>query len=87
MTMTQPNIAFALSIVSKYYNNPNSTYVAVVTEILYYIKGTLDEGMVFYGKQNVLDHTRYTDAYYGPAKDNRKSTNRWLFCLGGGPIS
>ena len=87
MTMTQPDIAFALSIVSRYCNNPNSTHVAAVTRILRYIKGTLDEGIVFCGEQNVLDLTGYTDADYGSAKDNRKSTSGWLFCLGGGPIS
>ena len=87
MTMTRPDIAFALSIVSRYCNNPNSTHVAAVTRILRYIKGTLDEGIVFCGEQNVLDLTGYTDADYGSAKDNRKSTSGWLFCLGGGPIS
>ena len=86
MTMTRPDIAFALSIVSRYCNNPNSTHVAAVTRILQYVKGTLDEGIVFRCEQNVLDLTEYTDAYYGSAKDDRKSTSGWLSCLGGGPI-
>lgn len=33
MTMTRPDIAFALSIVSRYCNNPDSTHVAAVTRI------------------------------------------------------
>ena len=85
--MTRPDIAFALSIVSRYCNNPDSTHVAAVTRILRYIKGTLHEGIIFRGKQNILELIGYTDADYDSAKDERKSTSGWLFCLGGGPIS
>ena len=87
MTMTRLDIAFTFSIVSRYCNNPNSTHVIAVTRILRYIKRILDKGIVFCGRQNVLDITGYTDADYGSAKDNRKSTSRWLFCLGRGLIS
>lgn len=88
MTMTRPDIAFALSIVSRYCNNPDSTHVAAVTRILRYIKGTLYDGIIFRGELNTeLDLTGYTDADYGSAKEDRKSTSGWLFCLGGGPIS
>ena len=87
MTMTQPDIVFVLSIISRYCNNPNSTHVAAITRILCYTKGILDEGIVFCSEQNVQDLTGYMDVNYGSAKDNRKSTSGWPFCLGGGPIS
>ena len=88
MTMTRPDIAFALSIVSRYCNNPDSTHVAAVTRILQYIKGLLDDGIIFRGQPNTdLDLIGYTDADYRSAKEDRKSTSGWLFCLGGGPIS
>ena len=88
MTMTRPDIAFALSIVSRYCNNPDSTHVAAVTRILRYIKGTLYDGIIFCGDPDAeLDLTGFTDADYGSAKEDRKSTSGWLFCLGGGPIS
>ena len=79
MTMTQLDITFALSIINKYYNNLNSTHVAAVVRILRYIKKILDKGIVFCGEKNVLDFTGYTDADYGSAKNNRKSTSGWLF--------
>lgn len=87
MTMTRPDIAFALSIVSRYCNNSNSNHVAAVTRILLYIKGPPDEAIVFCGECNVLDLTGYTDADYGSANGDRTPTSGWLFCLGGGPIS
>ena len=73
---------------SRYCNNPDSTHVAAVTRILRYIKGTLHDGIIFCGDLDTeLDLTGYTDADYGSAKEDRKSTSGWLFCLGGGPIS
>lgn len=85
MTMTGPEIAFALSISNRYCNNPNSTQVIVVTRILRYIKRTLDKSIHFLGKE--LDLIGYTDADYGSAKEDRKLTRGWLFCLGRDPIS
>lgn len=88
MTMTPPDTAFALSIVSRYCKNPDLTHVTAVTRILRYIKGTLCNGIIFCGDSDAdLDLTGFTDANYGSAKEDRKSTSGWLFCLGGGPIS
>ena len=88
MTMTRPDIAFALSIISRYCNNPDSTHVAAVTRILQYIKGTLYNSIIFCGDPDAdLNLTGFTDANYGSAKEDRKSTSRWLFCLEGRPIS
>lgn len=87
MTMTRPDIAFALSIVSKYCNNPDSIHVAAVMWILQYIKGMLYNGIIFCEDPNdKLDLPVLTDADYGSAKEDRKFTSGWLFCFGGGPI-
>lgn len=43
--------------------------------------------LIFCGELDMeFDLTGYADAGYGSAKDKRKSTNGWLFCLGGEPI-
>lgn len=69
MTMIQPDIVFALSIISSYCNNPNFTHVVAVIRILQYIKDILYDGIIFYEELNTkLDLIRYTDADYGSVK-------------------
>ena len=71
MIMTQPDITFALFIVNRYCNNPDSTYVAAVTRILQYIKSMLYNGIIFCGDPNAkLDLIEFTDADYGSAKED-----------------
>lgn len=82
ITMTWLEITFALSIVSKYCNNPNSTYVAAITWILQYIKNTLHDCIIFCGNLDTkLNLIGYTDAYFGSTKKDRKFTSKWLFYL------
>ena len=86
MVTTRPDIAFALSVASRYCSNPSQTHVGIVTRILKYIKGTLGVGITF-GGSTELDVIGYSDSDYNGAADGRCSTGAWLFLLGGGPIS
>ena len=47
MTMTRPNLGYALSMVSRYCANPNSTHIAAVVQILRYVRGTLHYGLTY----------------------------------------
>ena len=86
MVTTRPDIAFALSVASRYCSNPNQAHVALVTRIFKYIKGTLKVGITF-GGSTELEVVGYSDADYNGAVDGRCSTGAWLFLLAGGPIS
>ena len=52
MTMTQFNIVFASSIVSRYCNNLDFTHIAALMRILRCIKNILHNGIIFCGKLN-----------------------------------
>ena len=61
--MTWPDITFALSIVSRYCNSPDSTDIAPITQILPYIKSILDDDIIFRGELDTdLHFIWYTDA-------------------------
>lgn len=76
MIMTRSDIAFALSIVSRYYINPDSTHVAGVTRILRYIKDMLYNGIIFYEDLDAaFNLTGFTNANYRSAKEDQKSTS------------
>lgn len=82
MTMTWPDIVFVLSIVSRYYNNRDFTYLAIVTQILWYIKDILYNRIIFYrGLNTKLDLTKYMDTNYELTKEDQKFTSSYLFCF------
>ena len=89
-TITQPDIVFQLSIVSKYYNNLDSTHVTTVTRILCYIKTIFHKGIIFCGDLGLeikLDLIGFSDTNYGSLKKDRKSTSDLLFSLSRGLIN
>ena len=44
---TRPDIVFAVSYVSRFMEDPREDHWAVVKRLLHYIKGTVDQGIVF----------------------------------------
>ena len=86
MVTTRPDIAFALSVVSKYCSNPSAAHVGAVDRIFKYIAGTTEIGLTFDGSTD-LGLVGYSDADYNGAIDGRCSTGGWLYLFAGGPIS
>lgn len=50
MLGTRPDIAFAVSLVSRYAANPNAVHWALVEDIFRYLKGTLSASLVYQGE-------------------------------------
>lgn len=59
MVQTRPDIYFAITILSRYNQNPNSKHIAAVKCVLRYLKGTVDHDIT-YGTANGLEG--FTDA-------------------------
>ena len=85
MTMTRPDLGYALFMVSRYCANPHSTHVAAVVRILRYVCGTLHYGLT--NTKGQPGFVGYTDANWSVAIHGRQSTGGWLFMIGGAPIS
>jgi len=85
MLQTRPDITFAVSIVSQFAQNPNTSHYNAIKRIFKYLADTTDIG-VTYGTTDV-NLISYTDADWGGCHDTRKSTGAYLFLLYGGPIS
>ncbi len=84
MTMTRPDLGYALSVLSRYCSNPDSTHIRAATRVLRYVKGTLHYGIHYEGKESLIG---YTDADFAGAIDGRRSTGGYIYFLSGGPIS
>jgi hypothetical protein len=60
MLGTRPDIAFAVSLVSRFASNPDKSHIQAVLRILSYLRGTLDLQLVLQGEIQAL--RRFTDS-------------------------
>jgi Reverse transcriptase (RNA-dependent DNA polymerase)/Retrotransposon gag protein/Integrase core domain/Chromo (CHRromatin Organisation MOdifier) domain/GAG-pre-integrase domain len=86
MTTTRPDIAIAISILSKFSEDPNDSHLQAAKRILRYLKGTRNYKL-YLGKNTEITLKGYSDANYANDIDTRKSTTGYLFYFCGGVIS
>jgi Reverse transcriptase (RNA-dependent DNA polymerase)/GAG-pre-integrase domain len=85
MLGTRPELAFPISVVSRYTANPTDSHVSAMKRALRYLKGALDYELVFKGSTSPL--VGYTDADWAGDKGTRRSTSGYTFNIGSGAIS
>jgi Reverse transcriptase (RNA-dependent DNA polymerase)/gag-polypeptide of LTR copia-type len=85
MLGTRPDIAYAVSVVSRYSSNPTETHMKAVKRILRYLNATKHLKLVFSGTLTNL--TGFTDADWAGDHGTRRSTSGYLFHVGSGVIS
>jgi hypothetical protein len=86
LTVTRPDLAYAVHLVSQFMSAPHSTHYAAVLRILRYIKGTLFHGLHF-SAQSSLELRAYADADWAGDPTDHHSTTGYCFLLGSSLIS
>lgn len=86
MFETRPDIAFAISIASRYAKNPSHQHTEAVKTILKYMKGSKHRGITYGGQEKLLVE-EYSDSDWAGDLESRKSTFGFIFMLNGGPVS
>ncbi|KAM1726180.1 hypothetical protein ACFX12_016980 [Malus domestica] len=86
MICTRPDIAYAVSITSRYQSNPGSEHWTAVKTVLKYLRRTKDMFLV-YGGASELRVEGYTDADFQSDVDDRSSNSGYVFTLNGGAVS
>lgn len=86
MVCTRPDLAHAVSTVSKYMANPGREHWKAVKWIFRYLRGTADHGIMFARQCGQSSVVGYVDADYAGGLDDRRSTTGYVFTLAGGPI-
>ena len=85
MLYTRPDIAHAMSVMSRYQSNPGEEHWTFMKCILKYLRKTKDMLLVFgIGELQVLG---YTDLDFMSDIVDRKSTSENLFVYNGGVVS
>jgi hypothetical protein len=85
MLGTRPDLAFAVSVISRFSSNPTEVYMKSVKRFFRYIKGTITMGLAFRGGIQPL--SGYTDFDWAGCHDTRRSTSGYVFSLGSAAIS
>ncbi|KAE8704478.1 hypothetical protein F3Y22_tig00110450pilonHSYRG00264 [Hibiscus syriacus] len=85
LTLTRPDISYAVGVMSRYMQNPKKPHLEAVRRILRYVKNTIDYGLL-YKKGEDCKLVSYCADYAGD-HDTRRSTTGYVFKLGSGTIS
>uniref|UniRef100_A0A2N9EER7 CCHC-type domain-containing protein n=1 Tax=Fagus sylvatica TaxID=28930 RepID=A0A2N9EER7_FAGSY len=86
MVCTRPDLAHAVSTVSRYMANPGREHWNAVKWIFRYLKGTAEHGILFSRQLGTNSVVGYVDADYAGEVDDKRSTTGYVFTLSGGPI-
>jgi hypothetical protein len=86
MTITRPNLSYAVGMISQFMQTPRKSHLDVVRRILRYIKHTLQRG-IFYEAKGQLQIHGYMDADWADNVLDKRLTSGFMFFFGNGAVS
>ncbi|KAM6546425.1 hypothetical protein CsatB_027161 [Cannabis sativa] len=86
LTLTRPDIFYAVGVVSRYMQQPKKPHLEVVRRILRYVKDTINYGLC-YKKGDEVKIVGYCDVDYAGDHDTRRSTTGYVFKIGSRVVS
>ncbi|KAJ9538930.1 hypothetical protein OSB04_031663 [Centaurea solstitialis] len=87
MLCTRPDVAYSVSVTSRYQQNPGEPHWVAVKNILKYLRRTKDMFLVFGGSEDEISVRGYSDASFQTDRDDYRSQSGYVFTLNGGAIS
>ena len=85
MLCIRPDVAFALSVTSRFQANPGESHSEAVKCIIKYLRRTKDLFLVYGGEELKLQ--AYTNSSFQSDPDDSRSTFGFMFTLNGGAVS
>jgi hypothetical protein len=86
VTITRPDIAFAVNRVSQFMQSPTSAHWAAIKCILRYLKGSISHGLSIKPSTSLIINV-FADFDWAGCPDDRRSTTGYLVFLGNNLIS
>ncbi|XP_024172401.1 uncharacterized mitochondrial protein AtMg00810-like [Rosa chinensis] len=81
LTITRPDIAFAVNSVSQFMSQPRAPHLIAAKCILCYVKGTLGHGLHFSPQRQLAHLSAYSDADWAGCLESRRSMSGYLIYL------
>jgi hypothetical protein len=86
LTLTRPNLAYAVQQVCLFMHDPREPHLALLKCVLRYVKGTLSTGLHI-GTGTITSLTAYSDADWAGCPDSQRSTSGNCVFLGDNLVS
>ena len=88
MVCNRSDLAYAVSMVSKFMSDPKKQHWEVLKWVLRYLKGSQNVGLMYNGKANLSSKVEgFVDSYYAGSLDTRKSLTAYVFTIYRGAVS
>ena len=84
--VTRPDVALALSMISRFQQDPGEEHWTAVKTILKYLRRTKGFFLVCGGEEELVING-YSDAAFQTDQDDSRSQSGFVFCLNGGVVS
>jgi transposase InsO family protein len=87
---TRPDLAFAVSALSKYCSNPSPQHFSSLQHVYRYLRGTQEHGITYRGAGEYTESPTlsiYSDADFAACKDDRRSVTGYSVQLCGAAVS
>ncbi|GMP43055.1 hypothetical protein CsSME_00012568 [Camellia sinensis var. sinensis] len=81
LTVTRPDFAYVVHVVSQFVSVPRSTHWAALVRVLRYLRGTIFQGLLL-SSTSSLDLVAYADSDWAGDVTDRKSTSGFCMFLG-----
>ena len=88
MIGTRPDIAYGVSLVSRYMSKPSKDHWKAVKWLLRHLKGTVEVGLIYKSEgaeENCIQG--YCDSDYAVDLNRRRSLTGYIFTIGGNVVS
>ncbi|KAD6795802.1 hypothetical protein E3N88_06698 [Mikania micrantha] len=86
LTHTRPDLAYAVSVISRFMQKPSKIHQGAARRIMRYVAGSYKYGL-WYGLNSELKLVGYTDSDWAGCLDDRKSVSANIFMLGSCAVS
>lgn len=86
LTNTRPDLSYAISILSRFMQEPRYNHWNAAKRVLRYIQGTKDFGLL-YTKTKIFILGGYSDVNFVGSIDDRASTSGYLMNMGSATVS
>ncbi len=83
---TRPDIAFAVSNLSRWMQEPRALHQRKLTRLFQYLTGTLELGLLYQQKTGTCEVTAYSDAALGRDRSQGRGRSGIIVKLGEGPV-
>nr|GEY37567.1 ribonuclease H-like domain-containing protein [Tanacetum cinerariifolium] len=86
LTLTRPDISYAVQQVCLYMHDPREPYFSALKRILRYVRGSLDYGLQLFSS-STTSLVAYSDSDWAGCATTRRSTSRYCVFLGNNLLS